>query len=170
MTESFFQNIGNTGSRAHVLSHICCCLFERPHDTLSTHQLWVVVLYAMNLMVPLLKDTSVLPGVMLPLKVLIFGVPKHRPNVRVVISCPISNPDGAGHGTHGGGPEGTLPPVGLSGSTDGVCCLSGAHLPPPGKVTSWSSSLGSPLPNGCNHSFGGGHWGHMNFTLCNFPS
>ena len=70
------------------------------------------------------------------LKVLIFGVPKHRPDVRVVISCPISDLDGAGHGTHGGGPEGTLPPAGCSGSASGVGCLSGPHLPPPGKVTS----------------------------------
>ena len=57
------------------------------------------------------NDTSVLPGVTSLLKVLIFGVPKCRPDVRAVISCPISDPDGAGHGTCRGGPEGTLPPA-----------------------------------------------------------
>ena len=103
---------------------------------------------------------------MLPLKVLIFGVHKWRPNVRAVISCPISYPDGAGHGAHGGGPEGTLPPADCSGSADGVGCLGGSHLPPPGKVTSWSSSLGSLLPNGHTHSFGGGLLGGMCILYC----
>ena len=69
----------------------------------------------------------------------------------------MSGPASAGHGGHGGGPEGTLPPAGCSAT--GVCCLSGPHLPPPGKVTSWSSSLGSQLPNGHTHLFGGGCWG-----------
>ena len=59
-------------------------------------------------------DTSVLPGVMLPLKVFILGVPMHRPNVRVVINYPMSDPAGAGHGACWGGPEGTLPPAGCS--------------------------------------------------------
>ena len=101
-----------------------------------------------------LYDISVLPGATLPLKVLIFGVPKCRPNVRVVINCPMSDPAGAGHGGLRVGPEGTLPPSGCSAT--GVGCLSGPHLPPPGKVTSWSSSLGSLLPNGHTHSFGRG--------------
>ena len=91
---------------------------------------------------------------MLPLKVLIFGVPMHRPNVRVVISCPMSGPASAGHGGYCGGPKGTLPPAGCSGT--GVGCLNGPHLPPPGKVTSWSSSSGSLLSDGCTHSFEGG--------------
>ena len=80
----------------------------------------------------------------------------HRPNVRAVISCPMSDPEGVGCGACRGGPEGTLPPAGCSGSPGGVGCLSGSHLPPPGKVTSWSSSLGSLLPDGHTHSFGGG--------------
>ena len=93
---------------------------------------------------------------MSPLKVLIFGVPKHKPDARVVISCPTSEPDGAGCGTSGGGPEGTPPPVDHLGSRDGVGCLDGSHLPPPGKVTSWSSFLGFLLPNGHTHVFGVG--------------
>ena len=90
---------------------------------------------------------------MLPLKVFILGVPMHRPNVRVVINYPMSDPAGAGHGACWGGPEGTLPPAGCSAARVG--CLSGPHLPPPGKVNSWSSSLGSLLPNGHAHLLGG---------------
>ena len=78
----------------------------------------------------------------------------HRPDVRAVINCPMSDPAGAGHGACWGGPEGNLPPAGCSAA--GVSCLSGPHLPPPGKLTSWSSSLGSLLPDGHAHSLGGG--------------
>ena len=78
----------------------------------------------------------------------------HRPDVRVVINCPMSNPAGAGHGAYWGGPEETLPPAGCSAA--GVGCLSGPHLPPPGKVTSWSSYSGSLLPDGHGHLLGGG--------------
>ena len=92
----------------------------------------------------------------MPLKVLIFGVPMCRPKVRAVISCPMSGPASAGHGNCCGGPEGTLPPAGDSGT--GVVCLSGPNLLPPGKVTSWSSSSGSLLPNGHTQSLGGGCW------------
>ena len=106
---------------------------------------------------------------MSPLKVLMFGVPKHRPDVRAVISCPISDPDGAGHGSHGGGPEGTLPPADHSGSADGVGCLNGPHLAPPGKVTSQSSSLGSLLPDRHTHSFGGKLLGAHLFHIVQFP-
>ena len=49
------QNVRNTSSRAHIPSHICHCPFERPHYTFSNHWLWVVILYALNIMVPLLK-------------------------------------------------------------------------------------------------------------------
>ena len=49
------QNVRNTSSRAHILSHICHCPFERPHYAFWNHQLWVVILYALNLMVPLFK-------------------------------------------------------------------------------------------------------------------
>ena len=103
---------------------------------------------------------------MSPLKVLIFWVPMCKPDVRAVISCPLSGPAGAGHGSCWGGPKGTLPPAGCSGT--GVGCLNGPHLPPPGKVTSWSSSLGSLLPNGHTHSFGEGCWRHSHFALCYF--
>ena len=96
-------------------------------------------------MAPLFVRTSVLLGATLPLKVLIFGVLICRPKVRAVMSCPISGPASAGQGDCCGGPEGTLPPAGEFRT--GVVCLSGPHLPPPGKVTSWSSSLGSLLPN-----------------------
>ena len=51
---------------------------------------------------------------MLPLKVFILGVLMCRPNVRVVINCPMSDPASAGHGGCWGGPEGTLPPAGCS--------------------------------------------------------
>ena len=68
---------------------------------------------------------------MSPLKVLILGVPMHRPNVRVVINCPMSGPAGAGHGGHWGGPEGTLPPAGCS--RKGMGYLNGPHFPPPSK-------------------------------------
>ena len=54
-------------------------------------------------------DTSVLPGAALPLKVLIFGVPICRPEVRAATSCPISGPASAGPGNSCGGPEGTFP-------------------------------------------------------------
>ena len=93
------------------------------------------------------------------MKVLIFGVPMCKPSVRAVISCPMSGPASAGHGSHWGGPEGTLPPAGDSGT--GVGCLSGPHLPPPRKVTSWSSSLGSLLPNGHTQSLGVGVAGEV---------
>ena len=53
---------------------------------------------------------------MLPLKVFILGVPKCRPDVRVVINCPMSDPASAGHGAHWGSPEETLPPADCSGS------------------------------------------------------
>ena len=51
----FVQNVRNTSSKAHILSHIWCCPFERPHYAFSNHQLQVVILYALNLMVPLFK-------------------------------------------------------------------------------------------------------------------
>ena len=63
----------------------------------------------------------------------------HKPNVRVVINHPMSGPAGAGQGGLWGGPDGAPPPA----SCSGVGCLSGPHLPPPRKVTSWSSSSGS---------------------------
>ena len=50
-----------------------------------------------------------------------------RPNVRVVINCPLSDPASAGHGARWSGPEGTLPPAGCSAA--GVGCLSGPYLP-----------------------------------------
>ena len=69
-----------------------------------------------------------------------------KPNVRVVISCSTSEPDGAGHGACGGGPEGTHLPVDRSGSGDGAGCLSGPHLPPPGHPPLGSYSLmGIPM-------------------------
>ena len=85
-----------------------------------------------------------------------------------MINCPISDLDGAGHGAYGGGPEGTLSPAGRSGSTGGVGCLGGPHLPPPGKVMSWSSSSGSLLPDGHTIHLEGDCWGHMYFVLHNF--
>ena len=97
----------------------------------------------------------VLLGAMLPLKVPLFlGCQCTDPDVRAVISCPISGPAGAGPGDCCSGPEGTLPPAGEFRT--GVVCLSGPHLPPPGKVTSQSSSSGSLLPNGHAQSLGGG--------------
>ena len=59
---------------------------------------------------------------------------------------PISGPASAGPGDCHGGPKGTLPPAGELKT--GVVCLSGPHLPPPGKVTSRSSFLGSRLLDG----------------------
>ena len=70
------------------------------------------------------------------------------------MSCPISGPASAGYSNCYHGPEGTLPPAGEFRT--GVVCLSGLQLPPPGKVTSQSSSLGSLLPNGHTQSLGGG--------------
>ena len=102
---------------------------------------------------------------MLPLKVLIFGVPMYRPNVRAVISCPMSGPAGAGHGGCCGGPKGTLPQ--LVALELGWVASIDPHLPPPGKVTSWSSSSGSLLPDGHTQSLGGGCWGHSQFALHN---
>ena len=105
---------------------------------------------------------------MSPLKVLIFGVPRCKPDARVVISCPISEPDGAGCGTCSGGPEGTPPPPNSLGSGDGVGCLNGPHLPPE-KVTSWSSSLGFLLPSEHTHIFWRGTaGGHIYSALHNF--
>ena len=91
-----------------------------------------------------------------------------RPDVRVVINCPMSGPASAGHGGHWGGPEGTLPLAGCSGT--GVGCLNGPHLPPPGKVTSWSSSLGSLLPDGHTHSFEGVAGGAQLICTALFPA
>ena len=107
---------------------------------------------------------------MSPLKVFILGVPMCRSNVGVVINCPMSDPAGAGHGACWGGPEGTLPPAGCSAARVG--CLSGPYLPLPRKVTSWSSSLSSLLPNGHAHSLGGGLLGgtfilHCVISWCN---
>ena len=78
----------------------------------------------------------------------------------------MSDPDGAGQGAHGDSPEGTVPPAGLSGSAGGVGCLSGPHLPSHGKVTSWSSSSGSLLPDGHTHLFGGGFLGGTCILHC----
>ena len=91
----------------------------------------------------------------------------HRPEVRAVISHPMSVPAGAGHGDCCGHPEGTLPQAGVSGT--GVVCLSGPHLSPPGKVTSWSSSLGSLLPDGCTQSIGGGLLGVQSIHAVQSP-
>ena len=73
------------------------------------------------------------------------------------MSCPISGPAGAGQGGCCGGPEGTLPPAGEFRT--GVVCLSGPHLPPPGKVTSshlpWTLYCPTDVPS---HEEGG-CWG-----------
>ena len=89
-----------------------------------------------------------------------------RSDVRVVINCPMSDPASTGHGAHWGGPEGTLPPAGCSAARVG--CLSGPHLPSPGKVTSWSSSLGSLLPDGHAHLLGGAAGGCIHSALHDF--
>ena len=81
-----------------------------------------------------------------------------------------SEPNGAGHGAYGDGPEGTTPPADCLGSGDGVGCLDGPHLPPPGKVTSWSSSLRFLLLNGHAHVFRGTARGHFYFAKCNLLS
>ena len=48
--------MGYAGDRAHVSGHICHCPFERMYDTCSDHWLWVVVFFALYLMVPLFKQ------------------------------------------------------------------------------------------------------------------
>ena len=48
---------------------------------------------------------------MSPLKVWISGVPELKPNARVLISCPTSEPDGAICGACGGCPEGSHLPA-----------------------------------------------------------
>ena len=102
------------------------------------------------------NDTSVFPGVALPLKVLILGVPKWRPDVKVLIRHPMSALGWAGVWGQGDGPWGTHPPSGHMGAGDGDGCLGQTHPPSPGKVTSWSSPLGSLLPAGFTQGFG---WG-----------
>ena len=88
-----------------------------------------------------LNDTLVLPGVALPLKVFILGVPKHNPNAKVLIWHPTSGFARAGLKGWGGG-WGTHPQSGHTGTGAGDGCLRETHLPPLGKVTSWSSPLG----------------------------
>ena len=61
--------------RPHIPVHICHCPLQWPDDTLADHCLWVVVLDALNLIVPLLKRHLSLPRSGSPLKVLILGVP-----------------------------------------------------------------------------------------------
>ena len=51
--ESFSKNFGDTGSRAHIASHVCCCSFQGSHDALSDHRFWVVVLNTLHFVAPL---------------------------------------------------------------------------------------------------------------------
>ena len=68
---------------------------------------------------------------------LIFGVPIRKPNVRALISWLISVPAGAGLTGFGCGPVGThAAGAGFTGCGGGPV----GTLPPPVKVTSWSSS------------------------------
>ena len=48
--------MGYAGGRAHVSGHIYHFLFERLYNAFSDHWLWVVVFYALYLMVPLLEQ------------------------------------------------------------------------------------------------------------------
>ena len=102
------------------------------------------------------NDTSVLPGIASPLKVFILGVPKHNPHAKVLIRHPTSGFARAGLGGWGGVPWGTHPPSGHTGTGGGDGCFGGTHLPPLGKVTSWSSPLRLPLPDGSPQGVG---WG-----------
>ena len=90
------------------------------------------------------------------LKVFILGVPTCKPNVRVLIRCPTSGLGGAGCGGCRGGPWGTQPPSGHTGVGDGDMCPGGTHPSPLRKVTSQSSPLRFPLPDGFPHGVGGG--------------
>ena len=51
----------NTNSGSHIPSHIYHCPLQESNDTLSDHCLWVVVLDALDLMVPLLERHLSLP-------------------------------------------------------------------------------------------------------------
>ena len=132
--QKLFQNFRDTCSRAHVASHICCCPLMRPHYTLPDHWLQVMVLNTLHLMAPLLIGHLSLSQSHVATEGAYFWGAAAQTQGWAVISCPMSCPAGAGHGSHWGGPEGTLPPAGDSGT--GVGCLSGPHLPPPAKVTS----------------------------------
>ena len=51
-----FGGYQDTGGRAHILGHICCCSFKEPHNALSDHWFWVMILHTLNLMVPLFEQ------------------------------------------------------------------------------------------------------------------
>ena len=86
----------------------------------------------------------------------ILGVPKHNPDANMLIRCPTSGFARAGLGDWGGGPWGTHSPFGHAWAGEWDGCLGGTHPPPLGKVTSWSSLLGFPLPDGSSQGVG---WG-----------
>ena len=52
----------NANGGPHIPGHICCCPLQGPDDALLDHCLWVVVLDALDLMVPLLKRHFGLPS------------------------------------------------------------------------------------------------------------
>ena len=108
---------------------------------------------------PCSNDTCVLPGVASPLKVLILGVPKCNPDVRVLIRCPTSTLHWADVGGWGGGLWGTHPPSGHVGAVGGIGCPGGIPPSPLGKVTSWSPSSGLCLLLGFPKVLVEGFWG-----------
>ena len=130
--------------------------------------LWVVVLYALNLVVPLFKWYLCFARGNITTKVLILGT-------QVQTWCqgseqlPISDWMEQGMVLRGVVQREPFPPADCSGSADGVGCLNGSHLPAPREVTSWSSSSGSLLPNGHTHLFGGGLLGMHLFCIAQFP-
>ena len=118
------------------MSHVCHGSFQGPHDTLSDHRLWVVVLNTLHLVAPLLIRHLGFARCHITTKGAYLWGANLQTQCWAFMSCPISGPASAEPGDCSSGPEGTLPP--------------------PGKVTSWSSSSGTPLPNGCAQSLGGG--------------
>ena len=137
--------------------------FERPNYALPDHWLWIMVFDTLYLMVPLFKGHFSITGHSFATEGVDLGVPKCKPNTSILMRCPTSGSAAAGLRGWGGGPRGTHPPPGCTGAGVGDGCPGGTHLPPLGKVTSWSSSLKLPLPEGLPQGAG---WGLLGGACC----
>ena len=108
---------------AHIPGHICCCPLQGLYDALLDHQFQVMVFYTLNFMAPLFKEDLCLPGIASPPEVFILGVPKWRPDVKVLIKHPTSSLGWTGAGGAGSDPWGTHPLSGCEWACGWNGCL-----------------------------------------------
>ena len=140
---------------AHLSGRICCCPFERMYDTFSDYWLWVVVFYALYLMVPLLEWHFCFAWCGFAAKTVYTRGTKSQSHGQCVDKASHILIGLSGCWGWGGCPLGSHPPPGCVGVGGGSDCLLGSHPPPLRKVTSQSSTSRSLFPTGFPQGVGG---------------